>query len=212
MGKHFCEQMAAPGHSIGGEQGRDIPPRPPLPSSCVQWGDHRLSRRGALPQLARALWPWAGLHLGRACRRGQAHHVGCPSVSDRWARPSQLLNNGDMFCPSHPWVPGPPSLTVLLHRLRIGPGDVLTFYDGDDLTARVLGQYSGPRGHFKLFTSMADVTIQFQSDPGTSVLGYQQGFVIHFFGELAPAPPHAWERGDARMQTTNHSKSESPRQ
>lgn len=80
--------------------------------------------------------------------------------------------------------PGQPSLTVLLHRLRIGPGDVLTFYDGDDLTARVLGQYSGPRGHFKLFTSMADVTIQFQSDPGASVLGYQQGFVIHFFGEL----------------------------
>ncbi|XP_055475523.1 seizure protein 6 homolog [Psammomys obesus] len=65
--------------------------------------------------------------------------------------------------------------------LRIGSGDVLTIYDGDDLTARVLGQYSGPRGHFKLFTSMADVTIQFQSDPGTSVLGYQQGFVIHFF-------------------------------
>ncbi|XP_057630886.1 seizure protein 6 homolog isoform X1 [Chionomys nivalis] len=65
--------------------------------------------------------------------------------------------------------------------LRIGSGDVLTFYDGDDLTARVLGQYSGPRGHFKLFTSMADVTIQFQSDPGTSALGYQQGFVIHFF-------------------------------
>ncbi|KAK2111486.1 Seizure protein 6 [Saguinus oedipus] len=65
--------------------------------------------------------------------------------------------------------------------LRIGPGDILTFYDGDDLTARVLGQYSGPRSHFKLFTSMADVTIQFQSDPGTSVLGYQQGFVIHFF-------------------------------
>lgn len=66
---------------------------------------------------------------------------------------------------------------------------MLTFYDGDDLTARVLGQYSGLRGHFKLFTSMADVTIQFQSDPGASVLGYQQGFVIHFFGELAPAPP-----------------------
>lgn len=87
--------------------------------------------------------------------------------------------------------PGPTSLTALLHRLRIGPGDVLTFYDGDDLTARVLGQYSGPRGHFKLFTSMADVTIQFQSDPGTSVLGYQQGFVIHFFGEPAPAPPRA---------------------
>lgn len=72
---------------------------------------------------------------------------------------------------------------------------MLTFYDGDDLTARVLGQYSGPRGHFKLFTSMADVTIQFQSDPGASVLGYQQGFVIHFFGELAPALSHCLGEG-----------------
>lgn len=91
---------------------------------------------------------------------------------------------------------------VPLHRLRIGTGDVLTFYDGDDLTARVLGQYSGPRGHFKLFTSMADVTIQFQSDPGASVLGYQQGFVIHFFGELAPALPClGWGgRSDARCR------------
>lgn len=80
--------------------------------------------------------------------------------------------------------PAPPALILPFYRLRIGSGDVLTFYDGDDLTARVLGQYSGPRGHFKLFTSMADVTIQFQSDPGTSALGYQQGFVIHFFGEL----------------------------
>lgn len=104
--------------------------------------------------------------------------------------------------------PCPPSLNVLFHRLRTGPGDVLTFYDGDDLTARVLGQYSGPRSHFKLFTSMADVTIQFQSDPGASVLGYQQGFVIHFFGELAPAPPHIWRRRDARMQTPNNGKSE----
>lgn len=101
----------------------------------------------------------------------------------------QPLSHGEISCPANPGAPGPSSLTVLLHRLRIGPGDVLTFYDGDDLTARVLGQYSGPRGHFKLFTSMADVTIQFQSDPGTSVQGYQQGFVIHFFGEFAPAPP-----------------------
>lgn len=111
-------------------------------------------------------------------------------MSARWARPTQLLSSGAICGPAPLESPGPPSLTVLLHRLRIGPGDVLTFYDGDDLTARVLGQYSGPRGHFKLFTSMADVTIQFQSDPGASVLGYQQGFVIHFFGELvAPTLP-----------------------
>ncbi|XP_077167883.1 seizure protein 6 homolog isoform X3 [Paroedura picta] len=64
--------------------------------------------------------------------------------------------------------------------LRLGKGDALTFYDGDDLTARILGQYSGLNRRFKLFTSTADVTIQFQSDPGSSGLGYQQGFIIHF--------------------------------
>uniref|UniRef100_A0A493TMR8 Seizure related 6 homolog n=1 Tax=Anas platyrhynchos platyrhynchos TaxID=8840 RepID=A0A493TMR8_ANAPP len=64
--------------------------------------------------------------------------------------------------------------------LRLGAGDVLTFYDGDDLTARILGQYTGARGRFKLFASSADVTIQFQSDPGAGVFAYRQGFVIHF--------------------------------
>ncbi|NWX97815.1 SEZ6 protein, partial [Nothoprocta ornata] len=77
--------------------------------------------------------------------------------------------------------------------LRMGKGDVLTFYDGDDLTARILGQYTGTRGRFKLYASTADVTIQFQSDPGAGVFGYQQGFVIHFSGEAGavPAAEHA---------------------
>ncbi|XP_004911761.1 seizure protein 6 homolog [Xenopus tropicalis] len=65
--------------------------------------------------------------------------------------------------------------------LRIGKNDILTFYDGDDLTARVLGRYTGTHSHFKLYTSMADVIIQFQTDPGSNVFGYQQGFIIHFF-------------------------------
>lgn len=30
---------------------------------------------------------------------------------------------------------------------------------------------------------MADVTIQFQSDPATNIYGYNNGFVVHFFGE-----------------------------
>lgn len=66
--------------------------------------------------------------------------------------------------------------------LHIGKNDLLTFYDGDDLTANILGQYSGTRPHFKLYTSMADVTIQFQSDPATNIYGYNNGFVVHFFG------------------------------
>ncbi|KAI3373523.1 hypothetical protein L3Q82_022122, partial [Scortum barcoo] len=65
--------------------------------------------------------------------------------------------------------------------LRVGKNDLLTFYDGDDLTANILGQYSGTRPHFKLYTSMADVTIQFQSDPATNIYGYNNGFVVHFF-------------------------------
>ncbi|XP_048857518.1 LOW QUALITY PROTEIN: seizure protein 6 homolog [Brienomyrus brachyistius] len=65
--------------------------------------------------------------------------------------------------------------------LHVGKNDVLTFYDGDDLTAKVLGQYAGTRPRFKLYTSMADVIIQFQSDPATNVFGYHNGFVIHFF-------------------------------
>uniref|UniRef100_A0A4W5K911 Seizure related 6 homolog n=1 Tax=Hucho hucho TaxID=62062 RepID=A0A4W5K911_9TELE len=65
--------------------------------------------------------------------------------------------------------------------LNVGKNDLLTFYDGDDLTANILGQYSGTRSHFKLYTSMADVTIQFQSDPATNIYGYGNGFVVHFF-------------------------------
>ncbi|XP_034024867.1 seizure protein 6-like [Thalassophryne amazonica] len=65
--------------------------------------------------------------------------------------------------------------------LNIGKNDLVTFYDGDDLTAKVLGQYGGTKSHFKLYTSTADVTIQFQSDPATNIYGYGNGFVVHFF-------------------------------
>lgn len=72
---------------------------------------------------------------------------------------------------------------VSCFRLNIGKNDLVTFYDGDDLTAKVLGQYGGSKSRFKLFTSTADVTIQFQSDPATNVYGYGNGFVVHFFGK-----------------------------
>ncbi|XP_056415027.1 seizure protein 6 homolog isoform X1 [Hyla sarda] len=65
--------------------------------------------------------------------------------------------------------------------LNVGRSDILTFYDGDDLTARVLGRYTGTHNRFKIYTSMADVIIQFQTDPGSTVFGYQQGFIINFF-------------------------------
>ncbi|XP_051973123.1 seizure protein 6 homolog isoform X2 [Xyrauchen texanus] len=84
--------------------------------------------------------------------------------------------------------------------LRLGKNDLLTFYDGDDLTANILGQYSGFLSHFRLYTSTADVTIQFQSDPASNVYGYNNGFMVHFFevplndtcAEL-PEIPNGWK-------------------
>uniref|UniRef100_A0A7M4FBB4 Seizure related 6 homolog n=1 Tax=Crocodylus porosus TaxID=8502 RepID=A0A7M4FBB4_CROPO len=86
--------------------------------------------------------------------------------------------------------------------LHVGTGDVLTFYDGDDLTARILGQFTGARSRFKLYTSTADVTIQFQSDPGSSVSGYQQGFIIHFYGERSRLSPCLQPRVPASLACT----------
>lgn len=71
----------------------------------------------------------------------------------------------------------------LCFRLNIGTNDLVTFYDGDDLSAKVLGQYGGSKARFKLYTSTADVTVQFQSDPATNVYGYGNGFVLRFFGK-----------------------------
>ncbi|KAI7793677.1 seizure protein 6 homolog isoform X2 [Triplophysa rosa] len=65
--------------------------------------------------------------------------------------------------------------------LRLGRNDLLSFYDGDDLTANILGQYSGFLPRFRLYTSTADVTIQFQSDPASNIYGYNNGFVVHFY-------------------------------
>lgn len=78
---------------------------------------------------------------------------------------------------------------LVCFSLNLGKNDQLTFYDGDDLTGNILGQYSGARPHFKLYTSMADVTIQFQSDPATNIYGYNNGFVVHFFGKLSVPSP-----------------------
>ncbi|OCT58420.1 hypothetical protein XELAEV_18002358mg [Xenopus laevis] len=64
--------------------------------------------------------------------------------------------------------------------LNIRRSDALTVYDGDDLTARVLGQYMGVHQRFNLFSSANDVTLQFQSDSNDPVFSLSQGFIIHF--------------------------------
>ncbi|XP_043942251.1 seizure 6-like protein 2 [Protopterus annectens] len=64
--------------------------------------------------------------------------------------------------------------------LNIRKTDSLTVYDGDDLTARILGQYMGVHQRLQLYSSAADVAIQFQSDANDPFFGMSQGFIIHF--------------------------------
>ncbi|KAJ6653365.1 hypothetical protein lerEdw1_009266 [Lerista edwardsae] len=59
--------------------------------------------------------------------------------------------------------------------LNIRKSDVLTIFDGGDLTARILGQYLGPHPRFSLYSSGPAVTLQFQSDPGDPPLWPQPG-------------------------------------
>ncbi|XP_053117624.1 seizure 6-like protein 2 isoform X2 [Hemicordylus capensis] len=64
--------------------------------------------------------------------------------------------------------------------LNIRKSDVLTIFDGGDLTARILGQYLGPHPRFSLYSSGPAVTLQFQSDPGDPLFGLSQGFLVRY--------------------------------
>ncbi|XP_019394914.1 PREDICTED: seizure 6-like protein [Crocodylus porosus] len=67
-----------------------------------------------------------------------------------------------------------------IQLLNLSNSDILTIYDGDELTARVLGQYVGSGGPQKLYSSTPDLTIQFHSDPAGLVFGKGQGFVMNY--------------------------------
>lgn len=87
-----------------------------------------------------------------------------------------FLFNGCSF----PFVcPLPPNSSP---SLNIRKSDVLTIFDGGDLTARILGQYLGPHPRFSLYSSGPVVTLQFQSDPGDPLFGLSQGFLVRYKG------------------------------
>ncbi|KAJ8245873.1 hypothetical protein GJAV_G00261220 [Gymnothorax javanicus] len=64
--------------------------------------------------------------------------------------------------------------------LNIRRSDVLTVFDGHDLTSRMIGQYLGSRERFQVVSGGSEVTIQFQSDPDDSSFILSQGFLIHY--------------------------------
>uniref|UniRef100_A0A8D0EZR0 Seizure related 6 homolog like n=1 Tax=Strix occidentalis caurina TaxID=311401 RepID=A0A8D0EZR0_STROC len=67
-----------------------------------------------------------------------------------------------------------------IQLLNLTNSDILTIYDGDELTARILGQYVGSSGPQKLYSSSPDLTIQFHSDPAGLIFGKGQGFVMNY--------------------------------
>ncbi|XP_030316730.1 LOW QUALITY PROTEIN: seizure 6-like protein [Calypte anna] len=67
-----------------------------------------------------------------------------------------------------------------IQLLNLSNSDILTVYDGDDLTARILGQYVGSTGPQKLYSSSPDLTIQFHSDPAGLIFGKGQGFIMNY--------------------------------
>ncbi|XP_010018869.1 PREDICTED: seizure 6-like protein, partial [Nestor notabilis] len=70
-----------------------------------------------------------------------------------------------------------------IQLLNLTSSDILTVYDGDELTARILGQYVGSSGPQKLYSSSPDLTIQFHSDPAGLVFGKGQGFIMNYIAE-----------------------------
>lgn len=74
------------------------------------------------------------------------------------------------------------------YSLNIRHGDILTIFDGHDLMSHVIGQYLGSRERFRVVSSGAEATIQFQSDTDDSTFILSQGFLIHYRGIIMDVP------------------------
>lgn len=78
---------------------------------------------------------------------------------------------------------------------------MLTLFDGDGPSARVLAQLRGPQPRRRLLSSGPDLTLQFQAPPGPPNPGLGQGFVLHFKGTEGEGSgrPRVWQgAGSAR--------------
>ncbi|KAE8634319.1 hypothetical protein XENTR_v10002266 [Xenopus tropicalis] len=67
-----------------------------------------------------------------------------------------------------------------IQLLNLSSNDILTIYDGDEITSKILGQFTGNSGPQKLYSSSPDLSIQFHSDPAGLIYGKGQGFIINY--------------------------------
>ncbi|XP_067862434.1 seizure 6-like protein [Heptranchias perlo] len=88
--------------------------------------------------------------------------------------------------------------------LNLTNSDILSLYDGDDLTMRILGQYVGSNAPLKVYSTTSDLTVRFHSDPAGLIFGKGQGFIMNYY-EVSrndtcsdlPEIPNGWK-------TTSH--------
>ncbi|XP_067911579.1 seizure 6-like protein [Heterodontus francisci] len=64
--------------------------------------------------------------------------------------------------------------------LNLTNSDILSLYDGDDLTVRILGQYVGSNAPLKVYSTTSDLTVRFHSDPAGLIFGKGQGFIMNY--------------------------------
>ncbi|MEE6515385.1 hypothetical protein FKM82_024104 [Ascaphus truei] len=64
--------------------------------------------------------------------------------------------------------------------LNLSSSDILTIYDGDEITSKILGQFVGSSEPQKLYSSSPDLSIQFHSDPVGLIFGKGQGFILNY--------------------------------
>uniref|UniRef100_A0A8C0F333 Seizure related 6 homolog like n=1 Tax=Bubo bubo TaxID=30461 RepID=A0A8C0F333_BUBBB len=128
---------------------------------------------------------------GHSLEQGPAI-IECVNMRDPyWNDTEPLCRGGELEggCRRSPRCPSSPSPLRPAHvvpnralpsSLNLTNSDILTIYDGDELTARILGQYVGSSGPQKLYSSSPDLTIQFHSDPAGLIFGKGQGFVMNY--------------------------------
>lgn len=144
---------------------------------------------GDRPVLARAAWGWGQDRDGDGDgQRGRFAALQVPGQGLASLEPGTVAS-----CPGS--LPKVLPNQGLLSSLNLTNSDILTVYDGDELTARILGQYVGSSGPQKLYSSSPDLTIQFHSDPAGLIFGKGQGFIMNYIGResgvlgVSPALP-----------------------
>uniref|UniRef100_A0A8C6W4T1 Seizure related 6 homolog like n=1 Tax=Nannospalax galili TaxID=1026970 RepID=A0A8C6W4T1_NANGA len=114
--------------------------------------------------------------LCRAMCGGELSAVAGVVLSPNWPEP--YMEGEDCVWKIH--VGEEKRIFLDIQFLNLSHSDILTVYDGDEVTPHVLGQYFGNSSPQKLYSSTPDLTIQFHSDPAGLIFGKGQGFIMNY--------------------------------